>query len=498
MNTTIEVSLALIPVLPLCGGAACGLLPGESGARVSRAAAWAVAVLAAVAAGALAFGPAIGSAAGGLLMLDGVSASMSLLVAVLGLAVVRFSVNTLRGDAQAGRFWRNLNLCLGLTQVLVLAGSLPVLAVGWIGSSLALHGLLLHFRDRGEARLAAWTKFLISRTGDACLLAGILVLHAAAGTWSIAGLAAWAANAPAQVPAAACGLFAACALLKSVQVPFHSWLPDALETPSSVSALMHAGVVNAGGFLLIRLSPVLVAAPSVLAVVVAVGCFTVLFGSVVLAAQTSVKRRLAYSTVAQMGFMMVECGLGAFGLALLHLLAHSAYKAHAFLRSGTAAGEPRPGLPVVKAWAVFAGLAVAAALVAAARWGASLAGLPDGQAVFDLVLGLGVAYGLAAAFSAGLRGGALLVALLGVAVAQTAHEAGLALWALPTASAAVGASAAVASVTFALLFALQLVLPHLAARPAGRALHVHALNGFYLAAWTRRLMRRFGPVRNGV
>lgn len=498
MNTTIEVSLALIPALPLCAGAACGLLPGESGARVARAAAWAVAALAAVAAWALAFGPATGSTGGGLLMLDRVSVSMSLLVAVLGLSVVRFSVNTLKHDAQAPRFWRNLNLCLGWTQALVLAGNLPVLAAGWIGSSLAMHGLLLHFRGRGEARLAAWTKFVISRTGDACLLAGIVMLHAAAGTWSIAGLAAWAANAPALVPAAACGLFAACALLKSVQVPFHSWLPDALETPSSVSALMHAGVVNAGGFLLIRLSPVLLAAPSVLAVVTAVGCLTVLFGSVVLAAQTSVKRRLAYSTVAQMGFMMVECGLGAFGLALVHLLAHSAYKAHAFLRSGTAAGEPRPGLPVVKVGAVFAGLAVSAALVAGARWGAMLAGLPDGQGVFELVLGLGVAYGLAAAFSAGFRGGAVLVALLGVAAAQAVHVAGLVLWALPAATASFGASAAIASGTFILLFALQLALPRVAERPAGRALHVHALNGFYLAAWTRRLMRRFGPVRNGV
>lgn len=497
MTTTIEVALALIPALPLLAGACCGLLRGEGGERVARAAAWAVAVLAAGMVAAVAGGCAMPSAAGGLLMLDRVSASMSLLVAVLGLAVARFSANTLRYDGQAPRYWRNLNLCLGWTQLLVLAGSLPVLAAGWIGSSLAMHGLLLHFRDRGEARLAAWTKFLISRTGDVCLLAGIVVLHAASGTWSIAGLAAWAAGAPALVPAAACGLFAACALLKSVQFPFHSWLPDALETPSPVSALMHAGVVNAGGFLLVRLSPVMVAAPAVLAAVAAVGCLTVLFGSVVMAAQTSVKRRLAYSTVAQMGFMMIECGLGAFGLALLHLLAHSAYKAHAFLRSGTAAGEPRPGLPVVKPGAALAGLAVAAVLMVGVRAGAALAGLPDGHAVLDLVLGLGAAYGLAAAFSAGFRSGAVLVALLGVAAAQAVHEAGLVLWALPTVSAASGASAAVASGTFILLFALQLALPRLTARPAGRALHVHALNGFYLPAWTRRVMRRFGPVRNG-
>jgi len=125
------------------------------------------------------------------------------------------------------------------------------------------------------------------------------------------------------------------ASLESAQFPFHSWLPDTMETPTPVSALMHAGIINAGGFLVVRLSPILINAPAALNTLAIVGAFTALFASVVMLTQTSVKRSLAYSTIAQMGFMMLQCGLGAFALATLHLVAHSLYKAHAFLSSGS-------------------------------------------------------------------------------------------------------------------------------------------------------------------
>jgi NAD(P)H-quinone oxidoreductase subunit 5 len=109
-----------------------------------------------------------------------------------------------------------------------------------------------------------------------------------------------------------------------------------METPTPVSALMHAGIINAGGILVIRLSPVITLSPAALDILCFAGAFTALFGSVVMLTQASIKRSLAFSTVAQMGFMMLECGLGAFHLALLHLVAHSLYKSHAFLSSGGA------------------------------------------------------------------------------------------------------------------------------------------------------------------
>ena len=130
-------------------------------------------------------------------------------------------------------------------------------------------------------------------------------------------------------------LFVLGAMTKSAQFPFHSWLPDTMETPTPVSALMHAGVINAGGFLVIRLSPLVSLSPIALDLLALIGALTAMLGAVVMLTQTSIKRSLAYSTIAQMGFMMLQCGLGAFSAALLHIVAHSAYKAHAFLSSGS-------------------------------------------------------------------------------------------------------------------------------------------------------------------
>ena len=107
-----------------------------------------------------------------------------------------------------------------------------------------------------------------------------------------------------------------------------------METPTPVSALMHAGIVNAGGYLIIRTSPLVSQSPAALGMLAIIGAVTACFAAVIMLTQTSVKRALAYSTIAQMGFMMLQCGLGAFSAAMLHILAHSLYKAHAFLGSG--------------------------------------------------------------------------------------------------------------------------------------------------------------------
>jgi hypothetical protein len=131
-------------------------------------------------------------------------------------------------------------------------------------------------------------------------------------------------------------LLALAAMLKSAQFPTHGWLTEVMETPTPVSALLHAGVINAGGFLLIRFADVMLLAPGVLAVLVMIGGFTALFGGLVMLTQSAVKTSLAWSTVAQMGFMILQCGLALFPLALLHIVAHSLYKAHAFLASGQA------------------------------------------------------------------------------------------------------------------------------------------------------------------
>ena len=134
-------------------------------------------------------------------------------------------------------------------------------------------------------------------------------------------------------------LLVAGAITKSAQFPFHTWLPQTMETPTPVSALMHAGIVNAGGYLIIRTSPLVSLTPWALTMLAIIGGVTACFAAVVMLTQTSVKKSLAYSTIAQMGFMMLQCGLGAFSAAMLHILAHSLYKAHAFLSSGSVISE---------------------------------------------------------------------------------------------------------------------------------------------------------------
>ena len=224
-------------------------------------------------------------------------------------------------------------------------------------------------------------------------------------------------------------LLVACAAFKSAQFPWHSWLPDTMETPTPVSAFMHAGIINAGGFLLIRLAPLLTHAPAALHAIAVVGAVTAGFGGVVMLAQPSVKRALAYSTIAQMGFMLLQCGLGAFGLALLHLVAHSLYKAHAFLRSGsTVGGVPRAAIALRPAALTLGALASLLLVTGLATLMATVApAVPVRPDLFALVLVFALAYGLARAWSAAGRrltiGRGLAVALA-VALASLALHAG--------------------------------------------------------------------------
>ena len=124
-------------------------------------------------------------------------------------------------------------------------------------------------------------------------------------------------------------------LLKTAQLPFHGWMLQVMEAPTPVSALLHAGVVNIGGFVMIRLAPLMAHASIAQGMLIGVGLFTTIVASLVMTTRAAIKGVLAWSTIGQMGFMLVQCGLGAWHLALMHLLAHSLYKAHTFLSSGS-------------------------------------------------------------------------------------------------------------------------------------------------------------------
>ena len=249
--------------------------------------------------------------------------------------------------------------------------------MAWVATSLFLHRLLLFYPDRIAAQRAARKKFVTARLGDVALIgAAVLLTLGLRHDRHRAILSAARAGSGGGLAVAAAGFLAAAALLKSAQFPTHGWLTEVMETPTPVSALLHAGVINAGGFLLIRFADVMLLAPGVLAVLVMIGGFTALFGGLVMLTQPAVKTSLAWSTVAQMGFMILECGLALFPLALLHIVAHSLYKAHSFLASGGAVDidrrHRRPGpVAIPKAGAVGRAFLLALAIYAVGRASAS-------------------------------------------------------------------------------------------------------------------------------
>ncbi len=435
--------------------------------------------------------------------LDAVSAVMMLLVTFIGWVIVRYARTYLDGEARQGPFtgW----LCLTLTAVLLLvtAGNLVQLVLAWIGTSLFLDRLLLFYPTRIAARRAARKKFVTARLGDVSLLGAAGLLVAAYGTADIATiLTAARAGSGGTLATAAAGLLALAAVLKSAQFPAHGWLTEVMETPTPVSALLHAGVINAGGFLLIRFADVMLQAPGVLAALVVVGGFTALFGSLVMLTQPAVKTSLAWSTVAQMGFMIFECGLGLFPLALLHLVAHSLYKAHSFLASGGAvervAAIRRPG-PVAVPGAGAVGRAFLSALAIYVAVG-SVFGFHEKspQAIaLGAILIFGVAYMLAQGF-ADAAPRALTRRTAVYAVATSAGYFALQAAAIRLTAGVLPATPhpgplewtliVTAVVSFGLVAIVQAMFPLWAYHPAAAGLRVHLSNGFYAnALFDRRL-----------
>jgi NAD(P)H-quinone oxidoreductase subunit 5 len=285
--------------------------------------------------------PLLGAGGLGLsLYLDALSATMLCLVSFIGLIVLNYSSSYMDGDPGQLRFTRTLCLTLSAVLLIMVSGNGVQFTLAWIATSIGLRELLVFYPERPAAIIAARKEFLINRLGDTLLILAMVLIHRATGSLEYGTVFAKLAQLRAadSIPpglGAAAMLLVGTAMLKSAQFPLHGWLIEVMETPTPVSALLHAGIINAGGFLVLRFAYVITPSLSALHMLAFVGGFTALFGSVVMMTQTSVKLSLAYSTIAQMGFMMFECGLGAFSAALLHIVAHSLYKAHAFLSSGS-------------------------------------------------------------------------------------------------------------------------------------------------------------------
>lgn len=339
-------------------------LPGSSDAAVGRA--WrgfhVLSVLALVATVLTLVGHGLDQVEGGALAPwlspQLLGAWMAVLVQFLGTVIASFSARYLEGEVGQRRYLQSLAGVLASVHVLLLAGHWVVLIAAWAVVGVCLQQLLCFYTERPFARLAAFKKRMADRAAD------VLLVVAATLTWSEVGsgafsdlwthLAQHGASAPLQ-GAALCVALAV--VLRTALLPVHGWLIQVMEAPTPVSALLHAGVVNLGGFVLILFAPLLEQAAAAQGVLVVLGLATAVLASMVMLTRISIKVRLAWSTVAQMGFMVVECGLGLYTLAALHLMGHSLYKAHAFLASSSAVQRTRfqalQGLSAPAGWSLM-------------------------------------------------------------------------------------------------------------------------------------------------
>ncbi|MGY0194835.1 NADH-quinone oxidoreductase subunit L [Leptothrix sp. BB-4] len=270
------------------------------------------------------------------------AAWVALLVQWLGTVIAAYASRYLEGEPGQTRFIAAFGAVLAGVHLMLLADHWLVLIAAWAAVGVALERLLCFYADRPFALLAAHKKRLADRAAD------LLLIVAAALAWSVTGSGSLSAlwlhlesGAPSVALQASAVLLALAVVLRTALLPVHGWLIQVMEAPTPVSALLHAGVINLGAVVLIRFAPLLDQAPVARWLLVAFGLASALLAGLVMLTRISIKVRLAWSTVAQMGFMVMECGLGLYTLALLHLVGHSLYKAHAFLTASRAVEETR-------------------------------------------------------------------------------------------------------------------------------------------------------------
>lgn len=488
MNTSIP--LLLLPVVPalLYALSAAGARSGSRDAAWRRAEAAALGATLAAAA-ALAAALLVGPLAGFGLRLDPAGALVAWLVGFVGWVIVRYSHRLLQGESNERRYLRLLALTLAAVSLVLAADHLLLLAGAWIGTSLTLHRLLRFYAERPGARMAAHKKFLAARAADAALLGAVALLGSAYGTLSLDAMLARAGE-HGVPPLAQAGLvlLVVTAVLKCAQLPLHGWLIQVMEAPTPVSALLHAGVVNLGGFVLIRFAPLMAQAPMALALLAAVATLTVLVATLVAGTRISIKVALAWSTVAQMGFMLLQVALGLPAMALLHLVAHSLYKAHAFLAAGGVVRRQQA-------------LRLAPTSSPAAwRWVVSALAVPA------MVVGAGIASGALAAPAGMLAGAVLGLALVplaasgrsvGAAAVALGWFAGHAVTSWFVSPATFGAPLALVVIVAVALLALFAVQAAIVLRPdwkVVRKLYPWAFGGFYVDERVSRALIARWPV----
>ncbi len=445
----------------------------------------------------------------GLIYFDTLGALFLPLVLGIGLAVAKFSVRYLAAEQCQAFFYKHFMTVIVSVSVLLVSGNFLLFMAGWLTASFGLHQLLLIYPQNVMANVVATKKFYISRLGDVFLITAAMLIYKTFGTFDFGQMFQLAtleeATYSGHINIVWIALFLVLgALTKSAQFPFHTWLPDTLESPTPVSALMHAGIINAGGILVIRMSPVIVLSHTVLDLLAVIGAITAVIGSLVMMTQPTIKRQLAYSTVGQMGFMMLQCGLGAFGAASVHIFGHALYKAHAFLSAGSAVSDGQARfylpkrMPSLKAGVEVLALGLGFVLTygMAKVFGFTLTNKPGLLVLFG-ILSLGAAQWILLTLNheglrlgswiKGLARGSLLVGFYAVLVFVFDKALVATVGQVPTNYGAVDFGAMVAVVTaFVVLFFIQNNISSLSQTPAFQRLYVQAANGFYIGTWLNK------------
>ncbi len=351
-----QIVPALIAIFsPLVASGLIVLFRDRLGERVARIGIWSVAISSAAAVWSLYVAvqgeplpvklPGLPEWLAPTILVDRLAGVMMVLITGVSLVIHAYSRLYMQGDRGYVKFFALVSLLTGVLLVLVTSGHLLWLLISWHAVTWLLK-MLIAFNDASpSAQRAGRTALRVQGLGDAALLLGIVLAYSTFGTFEVTALFQMIGSG--LLPTLGAGtwweidavtaitlVLVLSIMTKSAQFPFHIWLPGTIEAPTPVSAMLHAGIVNAGGFLVNRLAPLYGLAPTTLYVLFVIGGLTALIGASTMLTQSSIKRTLVYSTMGQMGYMVMECGLGAFALAIFHLCAHGLFKATLFLNSG--------------------------------------------------------------------------------------------------------------------------------------------------------------------
>src|SRR5512140_2351443 len=347
------------------GGVACAMIPQHAAANVLN----------------LPLGRAFGSLT---FLPDGLAVFLAVVATSIGSLAVIFSVDYMKGERQLGRYYAYVLFFIGSMVGLVLSSNLLLIFVFWEITALCSYALISFYNDDPKAVAAGIKALIVTQVGGIGLLAGALFLYVYQGSYDVPTFLATASTLPANVLAVMAFGFLVAAAAKSAQFPFQAWLPDAMEAPTPVSALIHAAtMVNAGVYLLARFYPAFEAVPHWKLAVVIVGAVTALMAAVMAVVSNDLKRVLAYSTVSQLGYMVSAVGAGGLFASQFHLLSHAVFKALLFLSAGAVIhavhtrdmremGGLGKQMPVVKVVMIIGGLALAGIPILNGFWSKEL------------------------------------------------------------------------------------------------------------------------------